>query len=120
MAANGGSISGYAGSIEFSAKGTLTINGGNLSAAAVNGAPGHILLDPTDLVINTNENSGGADITLSADNSITVGCAAAGCNQGSSVVTVSSQNLDGSGNSKGNSGTSPSPRRRSAFSTIAN
>ena len=104
VAANGGSISGDAGSIEFSAKGTLTINGGNLSAAAVNGAPGHILLDPTDLVINTSENSGGADITLSADNSITVGCAAAGCNQGSSVVTVSSQNLDGSGNSKGNSG----------------
>ena len=105
VAANGGEVSGDAGSIEFSAKGTLTIDGGNLSAAAVNGTPGHILLDPKDLVVvNSNENSAGADITLAANNSITIGCATAGCNQGSSTVTVSSQNLDSSGNSKGNSG----------------
>ncbi len=73
VAANGGPISGDAGSIELSGKGNLTINGGSLSAGAVNGAPGHILLDPTnDLVVDSNENTGGADITYSADNLITV------------------------------------------------
>lgn len=104
VAASGGDISGDAGSIEFSAKGTLALNGGTLIAGATNGARGQILLDPTDLVVNTNQNSAGADITMAADNSITVGCATAGCNQGSSTVTVSSQNLNASGSSIGNSG----------------
>ena len=83
---------GNAGLVELSAKGTATIGQINLNLAAPNGAAGTLLIDPYNLVIGDPNNPGagsvlstnsdysysgnlitnGANVVLSADNSITI------------------------------------------------
>src|SRR5882762_4818079 len=76
--------SGDGGAIEVSAAHRLTLSGGAFDASASNGRAGSILLDPNDLVVETdmlrsavNAGSDGTSwnagsLTLSADNSITI------------------------------------------------
>ena len=75
---------GDGGFIEFSAKDTVILSGGSLQAGATNGQQGSILIDPLNLVIDTdllrsagNINSDGitwnsGSLTLEADNKITI------------------------------------------------
>jgi filamentous hemagglutinin family protein len=79
-----GGTSGGGGFIEFSAKDTVVLSGGSLQAGAINGQQGSILIDPLNLVIDTdllrsssNTSSDGitwnsGSLTLEADNKITV------------------------------------------------
>ena len=87
ISADGGT-SGDGGFVEFSARKTVELAGGQLSASATEGAQGAILIDPEDIVIsadllrdsaNSNGgNSGGGTtwnagaLTLQADDSITI------------------------------------------------
>ena len=87
ISADGGT-SGDGGFVEFSARKTVELAGGQLSASAIDGAQGAILIDPEDIVIsadllrdsaNSNGgNSGGGTtwnagaLTLQADDSITI------------------------------------------------
>ena len=87
VSADGGSI-GDGGFVEFSARKTVELAGGQLSAAAANGAQGAILIDPEDIVIsadllrdstdsNGGSTSGGTTwnagaLTLQADDTITI------------------------------------------------
>ncbi|HVY08199.1 MAG TPA: leukotoxin LktA family filamentous adhesin [Burkholderiales bacterium] len=87
--ADGGEISGDGGFIDLSARKTLVLSGGALSATAPHGVAGSILLDPENLVIDNdllrgdagaNSVSAGSDgivwdagnLTLTADDTITV------------------------------------------------
>ena len=78
------STSGDAGSIEFSAKEKVTLSGGNFKASAVKGKAGNILIDPNDIeIVSSNQILNGANYTLIANDSITVG----------SDVTISTRNI---------------------------
>lgn len=87
--ADGGEISGNGGYIDLSARGTLVLGGGALSAIAPHGVAGSILLDPENLDVaadllrgDSDASSGGAGtdgitwnagkLTLTADDTITV------------------------------------------------
>ena len=87
LSADGGT-SGDGGFVEFSAKQTVELAGGQLSAAAVNGAQGAILIDPENIVISSDllrdsaDSNGGSSgngtswnagaLTLLADDTITI------------------------------------------------
>ena len=69
--------SGDGGFIEFSAKRTVTLEGGELAAGAANGAAGSILIDPENLIISSATAqgvrlTGGANATFQADEAVTI------------------------------------------------
>ncbi len=102
--AQGGEGSGNGGLIELSAKKTLTISGGEFAVGANAGSAGSIVIDPADLIVDGDLNTNGAPLPLTADKSIKIGCPTANCNNGSNVVTISTQALDGDGFSTADSG----------------
>lgn len=84
VTANAGTT-GDGGFVEFSAKNTVELAGGNLQAAAANGVAGSILIDPANLVLSSdllrnpagNSNSSGVtwdagSLTLQVDNNLTL------------------------------------------------
>ena len=99
-----GGQSGDGGFVEFSARKTVELAGGQLSAAARDGEQGTILIDPEDIVISadllrdsTNSNGGNSGggttwnagaLTLQADDSITI----------NNNITVSSRHVANSSN----------------------
>jgi hypothetical protein len=94
VTAQGGS-SGNGGSVDFSAKGAVALKGGALNAGALNGTPGTVTVDPATIEISgTQTANDGTNVTLSADQSITV----------DPNATVTSQVLNGQGQSTANSG----------------
>lgn len=91
--------SGDGGFIEFSSKSNVELAGGVMLAEARDGNAGNILIDPTDLVISTNQFTGGANVTYQADDSITVN---PGIIISSRKIAVGGDHL--TANSTGNSG----------------
>ena len=72
VAANGG-VSGDGGFVEFSAKNTVNILGGQLEAGALNGVAGTVLIDPADVLWTGSAQdifSGGTNYAINATNSI--------------------------------------------------
>ena len=69
---SGGDVSGDGGFAEFSAKRTVTIDGGSLQAGASDGRNGEALVDPLVLNINTPQLSGGGNQTFQADEQINI------------------------------------------------
>ena len=76
---------GDGGAIEFSARNSVELAGGQFVATAASGSRGTVLIDPEDITVSANQYFGGADHTLIADNAITV-------NAG---VVVSTRNVAG-------------------------
>ena len=76
--------SGDGGFIEFSAKDKLDIDGGQFLAAAANGLPGTILLDPDILNLDIDIFTGGATMLFEADEEINV-----------NGITISSRQIAG-------------------------
>lgn len=91
--------SGDGGFIEFSSKSNVELAGGVMLAEAQDGNAGNILIDPTDLIISTNQFTGGANVTYQADNTLTVN---AGVLISSRQVAAGGDHL--TANSIGNSG----------------
>jgi hypothetical protein len=68
-----GGLTGDGGFLELSAKKTVTIDAIDVDLATRNGKNGVFLIDPQDLVISSaNISVNGADVNLTADNSITI------------------------------------------------
>lgn len=67
-----GSGSGRGGFIEFSAKNAVSLLGTNLDASSEHGQGGTVLIDPTNLTIDTDIYTHGADWNITADNLIQI------------------------------------------------
>lgn len=73
LSARGGEVSGNGGFVEFSAKDTVALAGGELRVGATVGKAGAVLIDPNDIEVVANSHfTDGGDYTLIANDSITV------------------------------------------------
>ena len=68
----GGEVSGDGGFAEVSGQRTVTLEGGRFLGNAVQGRAGAFLIDPEDLTVSANTYTDGADLTLEADDVLTV------------------------------------------------
>ncbi len=97
-----GGLTGDGGFLELSAKKTVTIDAIDVNLATTSGKNGVFLIDPQDLVINSaNISVNGADVNLTADNSITI---AAGGSVDTRQFTRANGDLSATNASTGNSG----------------
>lgn len=99
MIAAAGGDSGDGGFVELSAKAKVDLAGGRFNVGAPGGEGGSVLIDPNEITVSSNNIVEGGDISLEADESITV----------EENVVISSRDLDGSSEyeeavSKGDSG----------------